>query len=73
MMVSNGRGLIVNVSPHKQMTRALNNISYQIERCGYEELTSSYAHELRKHNVSVLSLWVCPTKEQPVHGNDTGN
>ena len=62
MMVRHGSGLIINVSPHKQLTRMMNDISYQLEQSGYDELTLAYATALQKHNVSILSLSVGPIK-----------
>ena len=62
MMVRHGSGLIINVSPHKQLTRMMNEISYQLEQSGYNELTLAYATPLQKHNVSILSLCVGPIK-----------
>ena len=62
MMVRHGSGLIINVSPHKQLTRMMNEISYQLEQSGYNELTLAYASPLQKHNVSILSLCVGPIK-----------
>ena len=62
MMVRHGSGLIINVSPHKQLTRMVNEISYQLEQSGYNELTLAYATALQKHNVSILSLSVGPIK-----------
>ena len=61
-MVRHGSGLIINVSPHKQLTRMMNEISYQLEQSGYDELTLAYATPLQKHNVSILSLCVGPIK-----------
>ena len=72
MMVSNKSGLIVNISPHKQITRALKNIPYQIERSGYDELTLTYADELRKQNISILSLLVGPIKTLQIENCDAG-
>ena len=72
MMVSNKSGLIVNVSPHKQIIRALKNIPHQIERSGYDELTLTYADELRKQNISILSLLVGPIKTLQIDNCDTG-
>ena len=62
MMVRHGSGLIINVSPHKQLRRMMNEISYQLEQSGYDELTLAYATALQKHNVSILSLCVGPIK-----------
>lgn len=62
MMVRHGSGLIINVSQHKQLTRMVNEISYQLEQSGYNELTLAYATALQKHNVSILSLCVGPIK-----------
>ena len=62
MMVRHGSGLIINVSPNKQLTRMMNDISYQIEQSGYDELTLEYAPALQKHNVSIMSLSAGPIK-----------
>ena len=72
IMLNNGSGLIINVSPHKQIARAINNVPYQIEKSGYDELTLSCANELRKSNVSILSLWVGPIKYLPSVDCDAG-
>ena len=40
----------------------MNEISYQLEQSGYNELTLAYATALQKHNVSILSLCVGPIK-----------
>ena len=40
----------------------MNDISYQIEQSGYDELTLEYAPALQKHNVSIMSLSAGPIK-----------
>ena len=40
----------------------MNDISFQLEQSGYDELTLAYATALQKHNVSILSLSVGPIK-----------
>ena len=40
----------------------VNEISYQLEQSGYNELTLAYATALQKHNLSILSLCVGPIK-----------
>ena len=40
----------------------MNDISYQIEQSGYDELTLAYAPALQKHNVSIMSLSAGPIK-----------
>ncbi len=52
----NGRGLIVNISVWSAQ-KFIGNAIYGVSKAATDKLTSDMAHELRKHRVSVVSLY----------------
>jgi dehydrogenase/reductase SDR family protein 1 len=65
MMVPQRRGVIVNVSSYGAM-RPVFSVAYGVGKAGVDKLTKDTAHELRPHNVTVLSLWPPFTRTEPV-------
>jgi len=55
-MVKQGRGLIVNIS-FWAAQRHIGNAIYGISKAATDKMTFDMAHELRPHNVAVLSLY----------------
>jgi len=56
MMVPTRRGLIVNIS-HWAAQKHLGNVIYGVSKAATDKMTSDMAHELRPHNVAVVSLY----------------
>src|SRR5258708_6891202 len=56
MMVTNGRGMIVNISVWAAR-KFIGNTLYGMSKAATDKLTADMAHELRKHGVSVVSLY----------------
>ena len=56
MMVAQGRGLIVNIS-FWAAQKYLSNVAYGVSKAATDKLTFDMAHELRPHNVTVVSLY----------------
>jgi NAD(P)-dependent dehydrogenase (short-subunit alcohol dehydrogenase family) len=56
LMVSQQRGLIVNISSHGAVDYLL-SVPYGVAKAGVDKLTKDSALELRPHGVSVVSLW----------------
>jgi NAD(P)-dependent dehydrogenase (short-subunit alcohol dehydrogenase family) len=56
MMIPNGRGLIVNISVWAAQ-KFIGNTIYGVSKAATDKLTADMAHELRKHGVSVVSLY----------------
>ena len=56
LMLSQKRGLIVNVSSHGSR-EYLMGVSYGIGKAGVEKLTTDAAKEFRPHGVAVVSIW----------------
>ena len=65
LMVSNGRGLIANIS-FWAAQKYLGNAIYGIAKAATDKLTIDAAHELRKHNVTVVSLYPGLVKTEAV-------
>lgn len=55
-MVSQGQGLIANISSSGAQEYAW-HVAYGVGKCALDRLTADTAHELRKHGVTVVSLW----------------
>ena len=56
MMVSQRSGLIVNIS-FWAAQRHIGNVAYGVSKAATDKLTADTAHELREHNVAVVSLY----------------
>jgi dehydrogenase/reductase SDR family member 1 len=52
----NGRGLIVNISLWAAQ-KFIGNTIYGVSKAATDKLTADMAHELRKHGISVVSLY----------------
>lgn len=55
-MVSGRSGLIVNIS-FWAAQRYLSNVAYGVSKAATDKMTTDMAHELRDHNVAVVSLY----------------
>ena len=55
-MVSNKRGLIVNIS-FWAAQKHVGNVAYGVSKAATDKLTADMAHELRAHGVAVVSLY----------------
>ena len=56
LMVEQRSGLIVNIS-FWAAQKYLSNVAYGVSKAATDKLTSDMAHELRDHNVAVVSLY----------------
>lgn len=56
IMVEQGSGLIVNISSWAAQ-KYLCNVAYGVSKAATDKLTADMAHELRPHNVAVVSLY----------------
>jgi NAD(P)-dependent dehydrogenase (short-subunit alcohol dehydrogenase family) len=56
MMVSQRSGLIVNIS-FWAAQRHIGNVAYGVSKAATDKLTADTAHELREHNVAVVSIY----------------
>jgi dehydrogenase/reductase SDR family protein 1 len=56
MMVAQRSGLIINIS-FWSAQKHIGNVAYGVAKAGTDKLTTDMAHELRDHNVTVLSLY----------------
>jgi dehydrogenase/reductase SDR family member 1 len=56
LMLPNGRGLIVNISVWAAQ-KFIGNTIYGVSKAATDKLTADMAHELRKHGISVVSLY----------------
>ncbi len=56
MMLSAGRGLIVNIS-YWAARKYVGNVIYGIAKAATDKMTADMAHELRPHGIAVLSLY----------------
>lgn len=65
VMVPQRRGVIINVSSAGAIRPSF-NVAYGVGKAGVDKLTKDTAHELRPHDVSVLSLWPPFTRTEPV-------
>jgi NAD(P)-dependent dehydrogenase (short-subunit alcohol dehydrogenase family) len=55
-MVPNKQGLIVNIS-HWAAQKHIGNTIYGVSKAATDKMTADMAHELRPHNVAVVSLY----------------
>jgi NAD(P)-dependent dehydrogenase (short-subunit alcohol dehydrogenase family) len=56
MMVEAGTGLIVNIS-FWAAQKYMGNVAYGVAKAATDRMTADMAHELRSHNVAVVSLY----------------
>jgi NAD(P)-dependent dehydrogenase (short-subunit alcohol dehydrogenase family) len=56
LMFEQGRGIVVNVSSSGSKEYA-HNVVYGVGKAAVDKMTSDMAHELREHNVAVVSVW----------------
>jgi dehydrogenase/reductase SDR family member 1 len=56
MMVAQRSGLIVNIS-FWAAQKHIGNVAYGVSKAATDKLTADMAHELREHNVAVVSLY----------------
>lgn len=56
VMIGQGRGLIVNIS-FDAARRYIGNVIYGVAKAAVDKMTADTAHELRPHNVAVVSLY----------------
>lgn len=64
-MVPQRSGLVVNVSSAGAI-KYTGNVSYNVVKAAVDMLTLSTAHELRQHDVAVVSLWPRLTRTEGV-------
>jgi NAD(P)-dependent dehydrogenase (short-subunit alcohol dehydrogenase family) len=55
-MVAHHRGLIVNISMWAAQ-KHIGNVAYGVSKAATDKMTADMAHELRSHNVAVVSLY----------------
>ena len=65
IMVPRKSGLIVNVSSGGGLAY-LFNCAYGIGKAGCDRMAADCGHELRKHNVAMVSLWPGPVKTEMI-------
>lgn len=70
-MVEQKSGLIVNVSSVGGL-RYLFSISYGIGKCAMDRMAADCAIELKKHNVTMVSLWPGPVKTEEISSRILG-
>jgi len=68
LMVPRKKGLIVIVSSHGGMQYMFNS-AYGIGKAACDRMASDIGHELRKHNITAVSLWPGPVKTESVVSN----
>jgi NAD(P)-dependent dehydrogenase (short-subunit alcohol dehydrogenase family) len=56
MMISKGRGLIVNIS-FWAAQKHLGNVIYSVSKAATDKMSADMAHELKAHGVAVVSLY----------------
>lgn len=71
MMVPRKSGLIVNVSSGGGLLY-LFNVAYGVGKAGCDRMAADCAHELRKSNVAMVSLWPGPVKTEMITENILG-
>jgi len=65
IMSEQKNGLIVNISSAGGL-QYLFNVPYGVGKTAVDRMTQDTAHELKKHNVAVVSLWPGPVKTEIV-------
>lgn len=68
LMVENREGLIVNISSPGGL-KYLFNVAYGIGKAACDRMAADCAHELRKSNVAMISLWPGAVKTEFVQDN----
>lgn len=71
-LIATGGGLVVNISG-RGAGRYRYNAAYGIDKAAIDKLTGDLAHELRPHDVAVVSLWPSVTRTEsssPTSGVD---
>lgn len=63
IMIHQGAGLIVNISSSGAQSY-FNDVPYHAAKAAVDKMTADMAHELRPHNVAVVSLWPGPTRTE---------
>jgi len=66
MMVEQKSGLIINISSAGGL-RYIFNVPYGVGKAAVDRMAQDTAHELRKHNVAVVSLWPGAVKTEIVN------
>jgi NAD(P)-dependent dehydrogenase (short-subunit alcohol dehydrogenase family) len=66
-MVERRRGLIVNIS-FWAAQKHIGNVAYGVAKAATDKMTSDMAHELREHNVAVVSLYPGLVRTEKVLG-----
>ena len=72
MMVARNDGLIVNVSSPGGL-KYLFNVVYGVGKAAVDRMAADCGHELRKSNVTMISLWPGPVKTEYVEENVLNN
>ena len=72
MMVEAKSGLIVNISSAGGLSY-LFNVPYGVGKAGVDRMSQDTAVELKKHNVSVVTLWPGPVKTETCMEMVVGN
>jgi dehydrogenase/reductase SDR family protein 1 len=68
MMVERKNGLIVNVSSSGGL-RYLFNVAYGVGKAAVDRMAADCAVELKKDNVTMISLWPGPVKTEYMEEN----
>ena len=71
MMTKKKSGLIINVSSYGGL-RYLFNVAYGIGKIGKDRMAADCAHELKKYNVAMISLWPGAVKTEKMKENVLG-
>lgn len=72
MMTKKKSGLIVNISSYGGL-RYLFNVAYGIGKAGKDRMAADCAHELKKYNVAMISLWPGAVKTEKMMENVLDN
>ena len=71
MMTKKKSGLIINISSYGGL-RYLFNVAYGIGKMGKDRMAADCAHELKKYNVAMISLWPGAVKTEKMIENVLG-
>ena len=71
MMTKKKSGLIINISSYGGL-RYLFNVAYGIGKAGKDRMAADCAHELKKYNVAMISLWPGAVKTEKMKENVLG-
>jgi NAD(P)-dependent dehydrogenase (short-subunit alcohol dehydrogenase family) len=69
MMIARGRGLIVNISSFAA-TKVDAGVAYACAKAADDHMARCMAHELRGHNVAVVSLWPWLVRSEAVMAHE---